>query len=74
MSHVTALPALTQPSALEETATEATQFALSTLQQVPSLLARADALDAAVGVAAVLVVGKWAWASRGWWKGLHHLA
>jgi hypothetical protein len=74
MSHVTALPALAPPSALEETATEATQFALTALQRVPHLLARADALDAAVGVAAVLMVGKWAWASRVWWQGVHHLA
>ena len=74
MSHVTALPAHTPPSALEETATEATQFALTTLQQVPSLLAQADALDAAVGVATVFMVGKWAWASRGWWRGFYRVA
>lgn len=49
MSHVSALPAASSPSVLEETATEATQYAIATLSSFPYAFERLDALDATVG-------------------------
>lgn len=49
MSHVSALPPASSSSVLEETATEATQYALATLSSFPGLLEQLDGVDVTVG-------------------------
>lgn len=73
MSHVSALPRAPAASVLEESAVEATQFALATLESFPSLFEGLDAGDAAVGALAVAVVARAAYTvvsttawGRGW--------
>ena len=56
MSHVSALPRAPSASVLEESAVEATQFALATLESFPSVFDKMDAGDAAVGALGVAVV------------------
>lgn len=63
MSHVSALPRAPSTSVLEESAVEATQFALATLESFPSLFERFDAGDAAVGALGVAVVARAAYAA-----------
>lgn len=63
MSHVSALPRAPPASVLEESAVEATQFALATLESFPSLFERFDAGDAAVGALGVAVVARAAYAA-----------
>ena len=58
MSHVSALPRAPSASVLEESAVEATQFALATLKSFPSLFEELDAGDAAVGVLGVAVFAR----------------
>lgn len=58
MSHVSALPVASSPSMLEETATEATQYALATLSSMPSALESLDAVDATVGVVGAAAVSR----------------
>ncbi len=58
MSHVSALPRAPSASVLEESAVEATQFALATLESFPSLFEGLDAGDAAVGALGVAVVAR----------------
>jgi len=58
MSHVSALPRAPPASVLEESAVEATQFALATLESFPSLFEHMDAGDAAVGALGVAVVAR----------------
>ena len=65
MSHVSALPRAPSASVLEESAVEATQFALATLESFPSLFERFDAGDAAVGALGVAVVARAAYSVVG---------
>lgn len=62
MSHVSALPRSSPASVLEESAAEATQFALATLESFPSLFDEFDAGDAAVGALGIAVVARAAYA------------
>jgi len=63
MSHVSALPRAPSTSGFEESAVEATQFALATLESFPSLLEHLDAGDAAVGALGAAVVARAAYAA-----------
>lgn len=65
MSHVSALPrtpsASVLESVLEESAVEATQFALATLESFPSVFENMDAGDAAVVTLGAAVVARTAY-------------
>lgn len=56
MSHVSALPRAPSTSVLEESAAEATQFALATLESIPGVFDSMDAGDVAVGALGAAVV------------------
>lgn len=58
MSHVSALPRAPSTSVLEESAADATQFALETFESFPSVFENMDAGDAAVGALGVAVVAR----------------
>ena len=58
MSHVSALPRAPSASVLEESAAEATQFALATLESFPSVFEKLDAGDAAVVTLGAAVVAR----------------
>ena len=58
MSHVSALPRAPSASVLEESAAEATQFALATLESFPSVFEKLDAGDAAVVTLGAVVVAR----------------
>jgi len=65
MSHVSALPRAPSSSVLEESAAEATQFALATLESFPSVFEKLDAGDAAVVTLGAVVAARAACSALG---------